>query len=249
VVQNNLPTDEPADFARALFGLLHHDPDVVASGEVDKGETIEALLECALMGHQVFATLHAEECASALVRLANVSAASTFLASAGLVVVAQRLVRKVCPHCASVYVPPREIMQQFYVPGFDPDTVDFRQGDGCQECRGAGLRGRVGIFELFTVDAETRNVLMQKPSAREVMHIIRKAPGFLSLKQAGFLKAVRGVTTLEEVLRVTPALSLSAAADEQTDFAELCRRAGISAARSTESENGDVADMERPEES
>ncbi len=242
VVQNNLAGREAVDLPRALFGVLHHDPDVIALGEIDTSETVEALLECALMGHKVFATLHAEETASAIVRLANVSGAATFLASADLLVLAQRLVRKVCPNCSEVYVPRRDIVQQFQVKGFDPDTIDFRRGTGCQECLGSGFRGRTGVFELFVVGSEMRDVLLGRPAARELIELIRKDPGFLSLKQAGFVKAVQGITTLEEVLRVAPPIEAEVVREQQDVFETLIRKAGLRRGQRTGRNGADVAD-------
>jgi type II secretory ATPase GspE/PulE/Tfp pilus assembly ATPase PilB-like protein len=240
VIQTNLSSATPADLVRAFWGILHQDPDIIALGETTTEETAYALLESALMGHKVFSTLHAEDSASALVRLEDVREAANFLASCSLVIVAQRLVRKICEHCSEVYVPPLEVMERFQVRDLDPDTIDVRRGVGCAECLGTGFKGRVGMFEVLQVGEEMRDALLAKRSADAIRQITHGIPSFITLRQAGFLKAVQGLTTLEEVLRVTPAVELSSSSKRST-LDDLCSKAGLSLEGTVERDENGVA--------
>jgi len=248
-VQNNLSTLDPASITQALQGTLHQDPDVIALGEISGDEAAAALLECAQMGHNVFATLHAEDAASALVRLQNVSEASSFLASSSMVLVGQRLVRKVCTSCSEVYVPHQEAIQRFQIRDFDPDTVDFRHGTGCAECAGTGFRGRTGIFEMLVVGPEMREIVAGRPAAREIREVIARKLAVLSMKQAGFLKAIQGVTTLEEALRVIPSFELEGAEPGKESLGELLSKAGLTGKESTQGDANDLAWAQPQEES
>jgi len=247
--RSNIPSNDGDVVVRALADVLHQDPDIIALGEITTDEAVEELLESALMGHKVFSTLHAEDTASALLRLQNVSAAAPFLASSSIVILAERLVRKICTSCSEVCVPRLELVNQFHVRGFDPDTVDFRHGTGCAECLGSGFRGRTGIFELLVGGPEMREVLLMKRTSREIRQIVMQNPEFLPLKQAGFLKAVEGTTTLEEVLRVIPPVEEEMLEDSRDNLASLCRKAGLRWAGATEGEINNVAPTQPQKES
>ena len=211
---------------RTLLSALHQDPDVIALGEITSDETAGALLESGLMGHKVFSTQHAEDGASALVRLGHVRGATSFVISCSLVIIAQRLVRTVCTNCSEVCVPPQELVEELQVRDFDRDDVDFRAGVGCTECLGTGYRGRTAIFEMLEIGSDMRSFLLERPSAREIRQMMAKRADFIPLGLAGFLKAVQGVTTLEEVLRVAPAVEVDVMEAQQMTMADLCRRAG-----------------------
>lgn len=249
IVQRNLPANDEAEVTQALMGALHQDPDVIALGEMTTDRTAAALLESSLMGHKVFSTQHAEDGASALVRLAHVPGAGSLLNSCSLTIMAQRLVRKVCANCAAVHVPPLEILERLQMRGFDPDTVDFRMGEGCPECLGTGYRGRTGIFEMLEVGPDMRESLLGRPSGREIRQMALNSPQFISLKQAGFLKAVQGITTLEEVVRVAPAVQLTVPEGQQPTLEELYRRAGLSFEGSMERHDHDMVGTPAEEES
>ena len=226
-VQNNIPAADSGEIRHALLGSLHLDPDIIALGEITSDETASALLETGLVGHKVFSTQHAEDAASALVRLGQVQGAAAFLSSCSLVIIAQRLVRTVCPNCAEVYVPTPDAIAELQIKDFDSDCIDFRAGAGCPECLGTGYRGRTGIFEMMAVEPEMRRMLLEKPSASEIRKRMAMNPGFISLKQAGILKAVRGMTTVEEILRVVPAVDADLSEDQQLTLEELARRSGV----------------------
>ena len=227
-VQNSLPANESAGVTETLRGSLHQDPDVIALGEITSDDSASALLESGLMGHKVLSTQHAEDAACALVRLGNVHGATSFLSSCSLVIIAQRLVRKVCPSCAEVYVPSNEIVDAFHISDFDRDDFDFRTGSGCSECLGTGYRDRTGIFELLTVGADMRKFLFERPSARDIRQMVSKRPDFISLQHAGFLKAMQGITTLEDVLRVEPLVEVETTPERPITLKQLRHRAGLS---------------------
>jgi len=226
VVQNSLRGFNPSDIIEALEGAMQHDPDVIGLGQVISDEVAEKLLHVSLTGHNVFSTMHAEDIASALLRLTNLRGAASFLISCSILVVAQVLVRKVCTECSEVYVPPPVLVRQFGVKELDLDAVDFRRGTGCSKCLGTGFHGRTGVFEVFEAGPEVQTVLLGKPSVTEIRKTMVNAPHFLSLRQAGFLKAVQGLTTLEEVARVVPAVTEKISGKELT-LEDLCKRAEL----------------------
>jgi len=240
-VQRDLPSRDEAAVTAALRSVLHQDPDVVALGEIGSNETASALLESALMGHRVFATLHADDAASALVRLADIEGAASFLSSCSMVVVAQRLVRRLCPNCKEVRVPAPAVLEGFEVRDFDADSVDFYSGAGCTECLGTGYRSRTGIFEMATVGPDMRELLLSKPSAKELRRVLMQAPGVVSLKHAGFLKALEGITSLEDVLRVAPAVEMEASESDRMTMRQLCRRGGVMLEGSLQRQADDLA--------
>lgn len=235
VVQTSIPASRHAAIPAMVTNLLQHDPDVIALGELATPEAIESLLKCAAMGTRVFATSHADDSATALLLFHRLETLSSLLSTCSIIIVAQRLVRKICENCSREYSPAAETIRGFPFAGGIPEHIRFRQGSGCMACGGTGFFGRTGIYELLVVGSELRAALQKRASPHEVRAIIRKSPSFISLKQAGFLKACQGVTTLEEIWRVLPSLDRngSATADEIT-VQELCRRAGIDLADNAE---------------
>jgi type II secretory ATPase GspE/PulE/Tfp pilus assembly ATPase PilB-like protein len=227
IVQHNLPPQETSEIIASLTSAMQHDPDVIALGRITSDEVAETLFNVSMMGHKVFSTLHAEDSASALVRLCNLPTASSFLTSCSIVLVAQALVRRVCDSCAEIYVPSPKLVSEFRVKDLDLDAIDFRRGTGCPECMGSGFRGRTGIFEVFELGAEMQKALLERPSAAVIRQTIMKAPHFLSLRQVGFLKVVQGATTLEEVSRVIPSVGEEPSGGGRYTLEELCHKADL----------------------
>ncbi len=189
-------------FARGLRSVLRQDPDVVLVGEVRDTETAALALEASLTGHLVMTTLHTNNAASAVTRLVDMGAEPFLVASSMSLVVAQRLVRLPCGHCAQPYAPPSELLQRL---GVDPAFLEGatpRRGVGCTECNETGYRGRVGVFEVLPASPEIRETITRTPTESAVSQIAAIG-GLVTLRQAGLLKAFRGQTTFEEVLRVT----------------------------------------------
>ncbi len=188
-------------FAGGLRAILRHDPDVVMVGEIRDVETAQTAVHASLTGHLVFSTLHTNDAPGAVTRLIDMGI-EPFLVSASLSgVLAQRLVRTVCPHCKEPYTPPVGLLEDAGL--IDrKDECTFYRGAGCSTCNQTGYRGRTGIFELMTVTEEIREAILRKPTARELYDLAREA-GLRTLCEDGIDKTARGLTTLEEIVRVT----------------------------------------------
>lgn len=187
------------DFAQGLRSILRHDPDIVMVGEIRDRETADIAIRSALTGHLVFSTLHTNDSAGALTRLVDMGIEPYLAASSVEGIMAQRLVRKICQSCREeVPVNSIEIKEFAENNGFHKAW----KGRGCEACRNTGYRGRIGIFELLMVDDNVREMVMDRVSAGKMkQYILNK--GMKTLRDDGLDKAHRGLTTLEEVIRVT----------------------------------------------
>ena len=188
-------------FANGLRSILRQDPDIIMVGEIRDQETAEIVIQSALTGHMVFSTLHTNDSAGALTRLVEMGVEPFLAASSVVGIMAQRLVRRICPHCREEYTPPGELLRELESEGL-PDNPVFYQGRGCDKCMNIGYWGRTGIYELLKIDDQVRDLLLKNKDAAT----IRKAAmanGLKPLRTAGLEKALSGETTLEEVLRVT----------------------------------------------
>jgi type II secretory ATPase GspE/PulE/Tfp pilus assembly ATPase PilB-like protein len=184
-------------FASALRSVLRQDPDVVMVGEIRDGETLGMAVQAALTGHFVFSTLHCNDSASAATRSTDMGLEPFLFTSSVVGVVAQRLVRRICPMCRISEPLPEPLRQRLQIQ--DPNAALYR-GKGCKECRHTGYRGRVGVFELLSMTEQVRNAIQERRSAAE----IRKAAvatGMVALRDDALRKVLSGMTTLEEVLR------------------------------------------------
>ncbi|HCI43988.1 MAG TPA: type II secretion system protein GspE [Candidatus Omnitrophica bacterium] len=185
-------------FANGLRGILRQDPDIIMVGEIRDKETADVAIQAALTGHLVFSTLHTNDAASALTRLIDMGV-EPFLASSSVIgILAQRLVRLICDKCKETYSPAADVLKDM---DFKRGTQFFR-GKGCPKCNNTGLKGRTGIFELLVITEEIRTLIDEKKSADEIGKKARES-GMRTLRDDGLLKAKEGLTTLEEVLRVT----------------------------------------------
>jgi len=185
-------------FARGLRSILRHDPDIIMVGEIRDIETAEIAVQASLTGHLVFSTLHTNDAAGALTRLVEMGIEPFLIASSLLGVVAQRLVRKICPDCRESYSPEPAVLKDLGLPA---DQL-FWRGRGCESCGENGYRGRTGIFELLVLNDEIRGLLTGGTDAVTIKNRA-VAGGMQPLFQAGMVKVTKGITTLSEVLRVT----------------------------------------------
>jgi type II secretory ATPase GspE/PulE/Tfp pilus assembly ATPase PilB-like protein len=186
-------------FATALRALLRQDPDIIYVGEIRDPETAQIATQAALTGHLVLSTLHTNDAPTALTRLLDLDVAAYLVASTVDAVLAQRLVRRICPHCKQLTEP--DLMAQRRL---DLDALGLRQvwqGKGCDQCRGTGYIGRIGIYELLVMDNELRVELQQRRGSEE-LRAMAIAKGMRTLQDDGFRLVRQGVTTLNEVLRV-----------------------------------------------
>lgn len=184
-------------FAHGLRSVLRQDPDVIMVGEIRDFETAEIAIQASLTGHLVLSTLHTIDSASAVVRLVDMGVEPYLVASSLCAVVAQRLVRTVCPYCAEEYPP--TAVEATYFPFF---VSSLRRGKGCVQCRGSGYLGRTGIFEILVINGGIREMIAEKYSAQDIK-ARAVSGGMKTLFMDGLEKVRRGVTTLQEVLRVT----------------------------------------------
>lgn len=189
------------DFAKALRSFLRQDPDVIMVGEIRDEETARIAVQAALTGHLVFSTLHTNDSASALTRLIDMGIEPYLLTSSVTAILAQRLVRKVCPYCKEVYHPTEFEQRLLEEHGSGGPNVVYK-GRGCPECLNTGYLGRIGIFELLTLTSKIRQMVQDKASSEEIKaEAIRD--GMLTLRQDGIQRALAGDTSLSEIMRVT----------------------------------------------
>src|ERR1700722_19262076 len=189
-------------FARIIRAMLRQNPNILLVGEIRDLETAETAIQASLTGHLVFSTLHTNDAASAITRLVDIGIQPFLVASSVLVIMAQRLVRRVCPKCKVKYEPPAHILAGL---GLRPEIVkkaNFMKGKGCAHCNKKGYRGRFGIYELMTMTPQVREMAFKGESTQNVRKMARKQ-GMRTLVEDGIVKAIRGITTIDEVLRVT----------------------------------------------
>lgn len=211
-------------FAAALRSLLRQDPDILMVGEIRDQETLEIALHAAMTGHLVLSTLHTNSAAATLPRMLDMGAEPFLIASTVNIIVAQRLVRRMCQECRKEYridakeaaslsksVDVDEILSALKADSVlgkslsdakSLTDVPFYRAVGCDRCNGEGYRGRLGVYEVMAMDTDIRKLVTQSGTTEEI-DLAAKKNGMLSMIQDGFLKAAKGMTTIEEVLRVT----------------------------------------------
>jgi general secretion pathway protein E len=189
-------------FARGLRSILRHDPDKIMVGEIRDPETANIAVQSALTGHLVFTTVHANNVFDVIGRFVHMNVDLYGFVSALNAILAQRLVRLVCPHCAEDERPAAELLTESGLQEKDLTTWRFRLGRGCRECRGAGYRGRKAIAELMILNDELRELITGRAPLRELKEAARRA-GTRFLRDAAFDAVRKGDTTLQEINRVT----------------------------------------------
>ncbi|MSR80238.1 MAG: type II secretion system protein GspE, partial [Gemmataceae bacterium] len=187
-------------FASSLRSILRHDPDVVLIGEMRDMETAEAAIQASLTGHMVFSTLHTNDAPSAYTRLIDMGVEPFLVSSTVAGVMAQRLVRTICPDCKVEYTPEKADVPTDFPQG--NGQLKLFKGTGCRSCRNSGYRGRVGIYELLVATDTIRDMVIQRTNSMAIRNIALKE-GMITLRQDGFRKVLQGKTTLDEVSRVT----------------------------------------------
>lgn len=186
-------------FANGLRSILRQDPDVIMVGEIRDPETAELTIQAALTGHLVFSTLHTNDAPGALIRLVDIGIEPFLVASSTIAVLAQRLVRTICPYCKDLYSPSADEARQMKL----KENQLLPRGKGCQNCKSTGYRGRIGLFELLVVNDRIRDLIIARASASAIRQKARQEYNMKSLREDGFDKVLQGITTLEEVNQVT----------------------------------------------
>jgi type II secretory ATPase GspE/PulE/Tfp pilus assembly ATPase PilB-like protein len=188
------------DFAGALRSILRQDPDIVMIGEIRDNETADIAVKAALTGHQVLSTLHTNDAAGAISRLDDMGIEPFLISSSVLLTCAQRLVRKICPNCKEEFAPEPEVLAALGIE--DGAEVSFHHGVGCDRCKHRGYLGRAAIIEVLPVSETIRRLIIKRASAAVIKNQAI-SEGMKTLRMVGVDKAREGITTLEEVLRVT----------------------------------------------
>ncbi|MGA2070835.1 MAG: type II secretion system ATPase GspE [Sedimentisphaerales bacterium] len=203
ISQMQVATKKGVTFVNALRHILRQDPDVVMVGEVRDAETARMAIQSSLTGHLVFSTLHTNDSAGAISRLLDLGVEPYLVSSSLIAIMAQRLLRKVCPECKKEYKPSTRELRELGL-GDLPSQAQFYIGAGCDKCFQTGYRGRTGIYELMLISEEIQNLIYQRTTAGAIKKVSLDA-GLQTLRMDGARKVLAGITTISEVLRVTQA--------------------------------------------
>ena len=190
------------DFARVLRTILRQDPDIIMVGEIRDEETAQISIHAALTGHLVFSTLHTNNAPGAITRMMDMGVEPYLITATFRAVIAQRLVRRICPKCIDVYKPTQLEIEAFGLTDKDLQEGRFFKGMGCEKCDGTGYKGRLGIFEFMPMTTDLSMLILDRVST-EGLRQKAKEQGMLTLREDGLRKVKAGMTTLEEVLRET----------------------------------------------
>lgn len=190
-------------FAHALRSFLRQDPDVMMVGEIRDYETIEIAIRAALTGHLVLSSLHTNDAPSAIVRLLNMKVEDFLITSTLIMIVAQRLLRKICPECKEEIPPDFEFLKRANIPQEElvKNKWLFYQGKGCNNCANIGYKGRVAIYEVMPITSTIKKLILEKSSLEQIIKAA-KEEGMRTLKENALLKLKQGITTVEEIIRV-----------------------------------------------
>ena len=188
-------------FANGLRSILRQDPNVVMVGEIRDLETAQIAVRSALTGQLVFSTLHTNDAAGAITRLVDMGIEPFLVASSVLGVVAQRLVRLICPDCKISYTPAPDSFERTFLELKPDDKVQLFKGSGCQHCGQTGYKGRMAIHEVMTITTAVRELIANKVSSEE-MSTMAKQQGMITMRMDGIAKAYQGLTTVAEIMRV-----------------------------------------------
>ena len=188
-------------FATALRAILRQDPNIIMVGEIRDAETADAAVRAAMTGHLVFSTLHTNDAAGAIVRLLDLGVPPFLVATSLLGVVAQRLVRLVCPKCRQAYRPAEDTAEQMLLKDAPEGNRSFVKGCGCDACAQTGYRGRQAIYEVMPVTSRLRQLIQERAAAYEI-EVMARQEGMHTMSEDGVAKAGAGLTSLAEVVRV-----------------------------------------------
>ncbi|MCX6575943.1 MAG: type IV-A pilus assembly ATPase PilB [Candidatus Aminicenantes bacterium] len=200
--QVNIKDEINLNFATSLRAFLRQDPDIMLVGEMRDAETVDIAIKAALTGHLVFSTVHTNDAAATVHRLINMGCEPFLIADSVILVVAQRLVRRVCKKCAAPQKLPKKTLLEMGFSEEEADSANILLGKGCEACNNTGFKGRTGLFEVMQVTADIRDLILNRSQSREIK---AKAieQGMLTLRRSGLTKIKAGITTVEEVLRET----------------------------------------------
>jgi type IV pilus assembly protein PilB len=193
-------------YEEALRHIVRQDPDVIVIGEIRDNFSAQIAVQAALTGHKVLTTFHTEDSIGGIIRLLNMDIEAFLISSTVVSVVAQRLVRKVCPKCSIPYQPKAGELQRLGLETKEILGTEFRKGQGCPHCRYSGYKGRVAVFEVLILDENVRNAILERKTSHEIRVIAMESNGLTTLLEDGIMKGIAGLTTPEELLRCLPRL-------------------------------------------
>lgn len=209
ITQSQINANEGYGFSQALRAIVRQDPDVILVGEIRDRDTAIMAMQAALTGHLVFSTLHTNDAAGAIPRLRDLGADEKSVTSSLKAVIAQRLVRRLCPDCKEAYRPDlaeqeaiKRELAKMRSEQLQLDLDKLYRAKGCEKCFGLGYQGRIGIFEVFKTTPELEKLTLSRATQSEILEFLL-AHGFVTMKQDGYLKVLEGITSFEEVERVT----------------------------------------------
>ena len=189
-------------FANILRSILRQDPDIIMIGEIRDAETAEIAIHSALTGHLVFSTLHTNDAAGAVTRLLEMGMENYLISSSLIGIMAQRLVRVICPECKEPYTPEVGVLEELGISHDEVKKLDIFKGRGCKNCANTGFRGRKGIYELLMMNDDIRELILDKTPSNVIKEKGR-SQGMKTLREAGWQKVKAGISTVSEVVRVT----------------------------------------------
>ncbi len=200
--QVNIRDEINLTFATSLRAFLRQDPDIMLIGEMRDSETVDTAIKAALTGHLVFSTIHTNDAASTLHRLLNMNVEPFLVADSVVLIVAQRLIRKVCRKCGVPQKIPARVLTDLGFPPEEAETVTGFQGRGCEACNSTGYKGRTGLFEVMEVTPPIKELILQRAQSKDIK---KKAleQGMITLRRSGLIKIKAGITSIEEVIRET----------------------------------------------
>jgi type IV pilus assembly protein PilB len=205
VNQNQVKEAIGLTFAKFLKHALRQDPDIILVGEIRDRETAEIAIQASLTGHLVLSTLHTNDSASAITRLLEMGVEPYLISSALMAVVAQRLLRSICPECKTAFYPPREVIAEL---GFDEgEQLRLLKGKGCSNCYDSGFKGRLGLYEMLEMDDGLQKLILNNGTVDDYQRYL-KAKGHKTLRESGYDKVIKGLTTMEEVRKVTSSMEI-----------------------------------------
>jgi type IV pilus assembly protein PilB len=191
-------------FEMTLREMVRQDPDIIVLGEIRDRTTAQVAIQAALTGHKVYSTFHTEDTIGGLLRLIDMDIETFLISSTVISIVAQRLLRRVCPKCSAPYVPTAREVQAVGLEMAEVREYDYLKGRGCAHCAYTGYRGRVGVYELLVLNDQVKEAILQKKTAHEIRAISTETTGLISMREDAVAKVIKRTTTFEEVLKHTP---------------------------------------------
>ena len=203
ITQGQLEKKLDLTYTDFLKAMLRQDPDVLMIGEVRDNVAAAAVVDAALTGHKVLTTFHTDDTTGALLRLLDMGVETFLISSTVVSVIAQRLVRNLCPKCKRIYEPDETILSQYKLIHFEPGELTFWEPKGCHYCKYTGYKGRIAIHEILALNDAVRDAILQRQTSHQIRGTARKASHLISMREDGFYKATQGLTSLEEIVRIT----------------------------------------------